>query len=365
MRSNLLQSRILRIQDEYKNLLKVLMPKLTSGRAPEALDEISLFWVRHADEVQLYLKAWFCGEENYVFTAITYMDYDDGEHYPFLLMGNKHIVDDPLGRYARVCELLPNDNDAKDLYKQIGNTAADNIKILDNLEGDVLILPLRSFNVYDSDDLLQKVAENIFVNLFNGIDNISDYFSKCKTFHDIVENARNDIETIIKFSEDDNLSLEFEERFRKAVDESGHYVDKNKTDAENFFMLTFGGIQQAVSVIIPCMEMGFTPFMRYPVALHYSLLLLDNLNEYENARFMKFRICVAFLIHELIDKDAVALVPIKIFLQRKKEYDFESKLKQAFSKNNIDIKDFSLSELTPIIISELEKLYDYINSADV
>ena len=47
---------------------------------PEALDEINLFWFRHIEEVQLYLRLWFPGEDSYVFTASTYLDYDDNEH---------------------------------------------------------------------------------------------------------------------------------------------------------------------------------------------------------------------------------------------------------------------------------------------
>ena len=91
MKSNLLLNKIHLIQTEYKELLTALLPKLKSSHAPEALDEINLFWLRHIEEVQLYLKAWFPGENSYVFTAATYMDYSDKEHLPFLLMGDKHL----------------------------------------------------------------------------------------------------------------------------------------------------------------------------------------------------------------------------------------------------------------------------------
>ena len=84
------------IQDSYAKLLSVLIPELESGRVPEALDEINLFWIRNIDVVQLYLKAMFSGNESYVFTAATFMDFDDKEHLPFLMIGEKHILDDPL-----------------------------------------------------------------------------------------------------------------------------------------------------------------------------------------------------------------------------------------------------------------------------
>ena len=107
MKSNLLLNKMHLIQAEYKELLTALLPKLKSRYVPEALDEINLFWLRNIEDVQLYLRAWFPGENSYIFTAATYMDYDDKEYLPFLLMGDKHILDDPLSRYAEIQSKMP------------------------------------------------------------------------------------------------------------------------------------------------------------------------------------------------------------------------------------------------------------------
>ena len=98
----LLETKINSIQEEYKNLLITLLPRLKSSMSKEALDDINLFWIKHMDAVELYLQAIFAGEESYVFTASTYMDYDDQEYVPFLLLGKKHILDDPLGKYSEI-----------------------------------------------------------------------------------------------------------------------------------------------------------------------------------------------------------------------------------------------------------------------
>lgn len=100
MKSNLLLNKILSIQDDYQRLLTKLFPKFQSVRFLEALDEINLFWVRHIDVVQLYLKTQFPSNNSYVFTAATYMDFEDREHLPFLLIGENHVLDDPLGKYS-------------------------------------------------------------------------------------------------------------------------------------------------------------------------------------------------------------------------------------------------------------------------
>lgn len=138
MNSNLLITRIKGIQIEYKELLSKLSPKLKSGQVPEALDELNLFWLRHIDEVQLYLKYWLYGEDCYIFTAATFMDFNDNEHLPFLLMGEKHILDDPLGRYSELCGKMERGTDSEFLYRQVIITSEDNLRILEGTDENIL-----------------------------------------------------------------------------------------------------------------------------------------------------------------------------------------------------------------------------------
>ena len=200
---------------------------------PEALDEINLFWLRNIEEVQLYLRAWFPGENSYVFTAATYMDYDDKEYLPFLLMGDKHILDDPLSRYAEIQSKMSEDKDAEFLYKQIGVTAEDNLKLLENVGEKILILPLRILNQSNDYNYFYKVGEQAFVSLFNGINSVSDYFSKCESIDDIMQYARGDIGRLVMFSEDDDISLTFKERFKSALVGTQYMVDVNRTEEDS------------------------------------------------------------------------------------------------------------------------------------
>lgn len=92
MSLNLLQKRIIHIQLEYKELLCTLLPILETGYSHQALDEINIFWHRRVDIVQLYLNYYVSYKDSYAFTASTFMDYDDGEHLPFLLIGDLHTA---------------------------------------------------------------------------------------------------------------------------------------------------------------------------------------------------------------------------------------------------------------------------------
>lgn len=94
-----------------------------------------MFWLRHIEEVQLYLKAWFSSENSYVFTAATFMGFDDNEHLPFLLMGDKHVLDGPLSKYSEIRSKMSAGKDAEILYEQIGVAAEDNLKLVLNAVG--------------------------------------------------------------------------------------------------------------------------------------------------------------------------------------------------------------------------------------
>ena len=138
------------IQIEYKALLQKLLPKLKTEFSVQALDEINLFWYRHIDIVHLYLVSEFANDDSYVFTAATYLDYEDNEHIPFLLLGKQHVLDDPLSKYSSICKNLTDTKSSNILYDQIKKTAEDNIKIIDNCQGSIFVVPLRLFNQFSS-----------------------------------------------------------------------------------------------------------------------------------------------------------------------------------------------------------------------
>ncbi|MBS6474548.1 MAG: hypothetical protein KH354_00955 [Clostridiales bacterium] len=362
MKSNLLLNKINLIQTEYKELLTALFPKLKSRHAPEALDEINLFWLRHIEEVQLYLRAWFPGENSYVFTASTFMDYEDNEHLPFLLMGDKHILDDPLSKYSEIRNKMPEGRDAEFLYEQIGVTAEDNLKLLENVREKIFILPLRLFNQFRDCNSIYEVGEQAFVGLFNGINGLNDYFAKCSSIEDIMSFARDDIGKLVMFSEDDDAALPFEERFRIALTGTQYMVDENKPDSYNFFMLVFGCIQQAVDVIVSCVEYGCIPYIRYPVSLHYISLLSESMLDIDHIIILRYKMSVSFIVYQLCNKERLAKVPLDEFWRKNKEYDFNEKLFSALEQHGVNKNNFLSLKITQVVIDEIEKFYEQLIS---
>lgn len=360
MKSNLLLNKIQLIQTEYKELLSILLPKLKSCHSPAALDEINLFWWRHIEEIQLYIRTWFPGENSYVFTASTFMDFEDNEHLPFLMMGDKHILDDPLSKYSEIRSKMPNGKNAEFLYEQIGVTAEDNLKLLENVHEEILILPLRLLNHSNDNNSLYKVGELAFVNLFNGINSLNDYFTKCESIDDIMRFARDDIGKFVMFSEDDDVTLSFEERFRITLSGTKYAVDPAKSDSHNFFMLVFGSIQQAIDVIVSCVEYGCIPYIRYPVSLHYISLLSESMVDLDHIVTLRFRMSVAFIVYKLCDKKRLVSGGIGKFLTKNQEYRFSSKLFDTLTKHGINEKNFLSHTITQLVLQELEKWYDFL-----
>lgn len=360
MNSNLLLNKICLIQNEYMDLLSALMPKLQSSHCSEAMDEINLFWIRHIKVVQLYLKAFFPGKDSYVFTAATYMDFDNQEHLPFLLIGKKHVLDDPLSKYSEICNKMSVCKDADFLYKQIGITAADNIKLLENTNNSIFILPLRLLNQSNTHNSLYGVGEQAFAGLFNGITGLKDYFEKCNSIQDIMCYAREDIGGLVMFSEEDDKSLPFEERFRAALVNTEYMVDENMPDSYNFFILVFGCIQQAIDVIVSCVEYGCIPYIRYPVAFHYIFLLSESMLDIEHVAILRFKMEIAFVVYQLCDKQKMQNVSLNNFLKINSEYDFNEKIFSTLKQHGITEKNFTNHTIKQLVINELEKFYNQL-----
>jgi len=347
----------MQIQAEYKDLLKVLLPALKTLASPAALDEINLFWFKNMDLVRLYLANEFADKDSYVFTASTFMDYDDKEQYPFLLLGKHHVFDDPLCKYSDICSKIQQAHTSEKLLEQIALTAEDNIKIIEGCNGHIIILPLRLLSQTPKDSILYQMGEQAFISLFNDIYSISEYFEKCESFADIMKYSRNDIGKIVLFSESDDKSLPFEQRYFQAKEENSYMIDDDQTESYNFFVMVFGCVQQAVDVIVSCLEYKCIPFVRYPVALNYILLLEENLSDILFISEMRYKMCIAHLIYRICDKEELSKFGFDRFMSITASFKFDEKVFDLLSLGNVKEDAFSIDMAAPIIEKNLNKLY--------
>lgn len=357
LKSNLLVEKTLQMQNEYKNLLSNLMMSLRESISLVALDEINLFWFKNMDLVRLYLSNEFANKDSYTFTASTFLDFDDNEQYPFLLLGTNHILDDPLCKYSEICSQIPDGMASEEFLGQIKKTAEDNLKILKNCNDQIILLPLRLLSQTPKDSLIFKMGEQAFSSLFNGINSLKEFFEKCSSFDDIMRYAREDIGNIVLFSESDDKSLPFELRYNQAKKENSCVIRSEYNEARNFFMMVFGSIQQAVDVIVSCMEYKCIPFIRYPVALNYIVLLEEVMHKLPFISEMRYKMCVANTLYIICDKERLSKFGFKKFITAVKTSDFSKLLFKSLLDHNIKENNFDVNAAAPIIEECLDELY--------
>lgn len=360
MKGNLLLERVTTLQNEYRILLTEILPYMEDELMPVALDEIVIFWNRNMDLVRLFLTYYVANEESYAFTASTYMDIGDKENYPFMLLGNLHIMDDPLGKYCEICNKMKKRHVTKNFVEQIVLTAKDNIKIINECGGEIVVLPLRLFNQMPENSFVFQIGEKAFCSLFNGINSIKDYFEKCITFQDVMFYAREDIGEIILFDEEDNKEESLENRFKSAIPNIPYILEEQFTEGELFYQMVFGCIQQAVDVILTCIEYKIIPFIRNIVALNYFMLLIDNFQDGERGVKIRNKVCVANLLYRICNKDRLSNKGFRKFIESVKEENFEKELFSAIEDVVDSEENFNVDVLAPIIERQLDRLYDKI-----
>lgn len=195
MGESFLNKTIINIQDEYLNLLIKIKDKINTEDYLCIVDEINVFWNLYIKIINLYLSTISIQDNAYAFTGATYLDLDDFEHYPFVIMGDVHIIDDPLCKYSSVSYKCKNQSFSKTLKTQIIKTIDDNIKILKKYSNIFLILPLHLLKD-ENMDFIAKQANNVFLSMFSEeIVDIDTYFNKFNTIEDIVLGLKPHIET--------------------------------------------------------------------------------------------------------------------------------------------------------------------------
>lgn len=360
MSQNLLLNKIYLNQCEYRETLEYLVPKLKSGYDYTALDEITLFWTRYVKVVQLYLKYWVAGKDSYVFTSSAFLDFKQRDYIPFLLLGKNHIVDDPLRKYVEILTKIKKGKSTELFYRQISVAAEANLEILNNLDNQTLILPVRLLNQKSDYQFLYEMGENAFISLFKDIDSLEEYYKKCETYDDIIRYAKDNIGDLVLLSNDDDKRLPFEVRFKRMLEDYNDELSVEETDANKFFMVVFGYIQQAIEVLVSCIEYECIPYVIYPISFHYIFLLSERMHKIEYIRTLRFKMLVLQILYQLCDKDRLGQIEFEKFMKKIQVYNFNDKLFNLLESNGINENYFYDNNLRSLISDELERLYQSI-----
>lgn len=355
MRYDLLLNEINKIQLEYKELLIKLIPKLESNTFVLALDEINVFWNKKIDLINLYLRYYMFDRDTYIFTASTFLDVDAKEHFPFLLLGDAKILDDPLSKYATTVVVTGNISDS--INEQIILTAKDNIKIIEECCNRILILPIRLMNETMDNSIYLDASEQFFCSLFDDLDSIKAYMKNCNTIEDICCHLSESAKKHIMLYDEDDISLDFKLRFKLAKENNSDIYPKSLSDGQLFFMMLIGHISQALDVLMWCLEYRCIPFIRYKVILHYIIEISHIFSKIDFAKTLIFKMIVANLVYNTYDKERLPVSSFEQYISLIDKANFNQKLFEELSKNNVTDTTINIKVMSNIIQKQLDVLY--------
>ena len=360
MSSSMLIEKISSIQDDYIQLLDQILPLLKTQPSAGVLDAISLFWTRHIDSIRLFLEYHLPEKACYAFTAATCLDYSAGDHLPFLLLGNYHILDDPLGKYSEIVNRIPDEETKDAFFSQVLTTAEKNKEVLSCVDKSILVLPLRIMNQASMTDEFIDLVDKAFLGLLTGVETITDYFEKCKSLEDVCAFGVPHFEKLVLLSEDDQTSRPFNLRFKDAVSSVEPFIYPNGSEAMAFFHLVGGYLAQALDVIFSSFQYQFTPFIPTRITLHY-VLLLSKCMEIEGIPNSKlFKMVVANRLYHLFDQSQVQGLTASEFVQKRSEYHFEEVLFSRLEKEGVNETNFMEIDISKTVHEELKAFLNYL-----
>lgn len=268
-----LDDKINEIENDYLVLLQNIKSNITDDNIESVLDSIRLFWYKNRKVVSMFLET-LKNKQAFSYSGATHLNVNDNEYYGFLAVGEIHIMDDQLYKYAD-CLLQGVDVPGNEIIKkQVFKTLDDNICLLKDLKGIILLLPVRLFFTSNL-EVIHNAAERCFLSFFNNqFSSINKYFDTCKTAEDIDKYLSDDIKKSIFICDNDRFDLEFTERIKFLPDA----FLGNNNDAEKFFHSLIGFIISGLEILETMHDYGIIPIIRNPATLSYIYLLEPNLS---------------------------------------------------------------------------------------
>ena len=268
-----LDEKIYEIENEYLQLLQNIKKNITENNIKPSLDTIRLFWYKNRKVVSMFLQT-LNDKQAFSYSGATHLVVNDKEYYGFLAVGEIHIMDDQLYKYAD-CLLQGNEVPGNEIIKkQIFRTLDDNICLLNDLKEIILLLPVRLFFTNNL-EIIHKAAEKCFLSFFNNkFNSLNDYFEICKTAEDIDKYLSDDIKKSIFICDNDRFDLAFTERIKLLPN-----VFFSSSDVDNFFHSLIGFIISGLEILESMHDYGIIPIIRNPATLSYLYLLEPNLSK--------------------------------------------------------------------------------------
>lgn len=359
--SNLLLEELVNVQSDYLSLLKELDKIPQDKISLDIIDSVNVFWYEKRNIVKLMCEYLFMGKDTYCFSAATIYDVDDKDQNSFFLLGEYHVFDDPIPSYLNTLTLDSDKVYLKKMKTIISNTIKDNIRIIEELKGDLIILPLRYLSgvLNQHQEKHDEMAEKLFCNFFTNITSIKEYKTKIVTAGDLVEHLNRDNSAFILLFDKDNPSEKWADRIQKFKEKNNHFDSKTLSNGEIFLIAVFSHLRQALALLDIEETFGVIPFIRSFIPLHYYSLLssaVENNLKRESAlnyvESKQWKTQISFFLYREFRKKEISYT-LQELKQKAIEIDFENRI-FADIECSVDEKEIST------IIHVVNKLLDEI-----
>lgn len=346
--------------NDYKELLESLNAQIETENLKYILDEAFVFWNMHKNLIQLFLKNIPNKYDTYLFTGATFLDCDDYEHFPLVVLGKIHIIDDPVSKYIKTINSNMSSKFKKKMKEQITLAIQDNLKILKLEESNIFVLPVTFFNLFDkSQELIRNLANEFVINLFKEKITKEELFKKDYSLDIFEDQIKDEVKDILIFSDYNDMNLELKERYSRYCQQNILPFNKEINDIERFYFIVYSFFVQALETVVTSMEYEIVPYLRYDISFHYFSIVAKNFEKGYGMDRILLRSSCANMIYKLFEKDKIEGIEFKEFQDKVNGLEIDNRLflfvdKEKINLNNLD----SINKLSEYIKKLLKKLYN-------
>lgn len=361
MKSNYLKTELLNIQKEYCELLKSAQPKLNTDDFIYVLDEINLFWYANRNKIEMILDYLLSDSNCLVHTGASFLDIDALEHFPFVMLGDYHIIDDTVANFGDNLVKIDNKEFNEHLKQQIILTVEQNIKIIENYSEIIQILPIRLLNASDKEYSI-KGAQNAFLSLFNDENlTIEEYLKKYKNISEVEGALLEHCKELIIFSDKEKRDT-FKNRFNDFIENSKIFSKAANESSEAYVFLSIitGYFMQAYDILLVCLKYGLNPYLRYIIPFHNIILLTDSMPRTQELDNILLNSKISYFLHHTVNFDDFKNLNFKDFYKEIRGIEFGTNLTKSILDEIKDSKNVNVSKYVEIIKKNLEKIHQRV-----
>ena len=333
---------------EYNNSYKILLEKLekdiTTDNLKYILDETYIFWNTHKNLIQLFLKNVPYNYNTYFFTGATFLDCDDYEHFPLVVLGKIHIIDDAVSKYIKVINSNMSIKFKKSIKEQIILAIKDNIKVLELNDSNIFVLPVTFFNqLEESQNIIIELANKFVLNLFKK-ENMTkkELFENYSDIETMQTQIKNEARQILIFSEYNDIDIELKERYIKYINNNVLPFNEGLNDVQKFYFIVYGFFLQALQIAFSCIEYNIIPYLRYDISFHYFTIVANNFHKEYGIDNILIRSSCANMIYKLFDKRRIKDKDFTNFHNNIYKLEINDTIFSFIKREKIDINNYDL-----------------------